>query len=101
MLPDLIGDKIACLVHDKADLQRENVETATFFLHGNSAEPNVVQIGSRFFVTPGSLAGVERPAFGLLTWEGQSMEFCAFGLDGGELKKVPMNLTTRRKLSLR
>jgi hypothetical protein len=101
ILPELVGDKIACLVHDKADLQRDNVETAALFFHGNSAEPNVVQIGPRFFVTPGSLAHVPRPSFALLTGEGASMELVALGLDGRELKRFPMSLATRRKMSLR
>ncbi|MGI5860524.1 MAG: hypothetical protein ACOX6T_00540 [Myxococcales bacterium] len=101
ILPELVADRIACLVHDKADLQRDNVETSVFFFHGNSAEPNVVQIGLRFFVTPGSLASVQRPSFALLTGEGASLELVAFSLDGRELRRFAMSLATRRKMSLR
>ncbi len=101
MLPDLIGDRIACLVHDKADLTRDDIEAATFLLHGNSAAPDVVQIGTRFFLTPGALAEVATPSCALLSWDDQGMQFAAFGLDGRELKRLPLSLTTRRKMSLR
>jgi hypothetical protein len=99
VLPELIGDRIACLVHDKGDLTRDDIERAVFLIHGKSAEPGMVQIGTRFFITPGSLAKVERPSFGLLTWDEEGVQFVAFGLDGRELKRCPIQLVTRRKMS--
>lgn len=99
-LTDMVGDRIATLVHDKADLAREDIEPATFLLHGCSHTPAVVQIGQRFFVTPGSLTGAERTC-GLLDQGEKGLEFVAFGLDGREVKRVPLVVATRRNLSVK
>jgi hypothetical protein len=99
--PDMVGERIAILVHDKADLKREDIEPATFLFHGNSAAPAVVQIGQRFFVTPGSLAGTSAPGFGLVQTGEKGFEFVALSLDGGETKRVTMALATRRNLTVR
>ncbi len=62
-LIEMVGDKLACLVHDKADLTRDDIVTATFLVHGKSREPGVVCIGPRVFVTPGRWVGTgRRPA---------------------------------------
>jgi hypothetical protein len=100
-LPELVGDRIACLVHDKADLTRDDIEAATFLFHGASAVPGLVQIGTRFFASPGSVSGVAEPSFALLSWEESGMELSAFALDGHEIKKWPVALATRRKMSAR
>ncbi|MBI5549477.1 MAG: hypothetical protein HY901_36790 [Deltaproteobacteria bacterium] len=100
-LPDMVGDRIAILVHDKADLTREEIEPATFLFHGNSPAPAVVQIGTRFFVTPGRLTGAAERTCGLLVQEEKSWEFVSLGLDGRELRRVPLALQTRSKLTVR
>ncbi len=57
---DLVEGRICCLVHDKAELDRDDIATATVLFHGNAEKAAVVQIGPRYFVTPGRL----RPANG-------------------------------------
>jgi predicted phosphodiesterase len=52
---DLVEGKLCCLVHDKADLTRDDIANATLVFHGNSAAAAVVQFGPRVFVTPGRL----------------------------------------------
>src|SRR6478609_1355414 len=54
---DMVGDTLCCLVHDKNDLDREDLLNAAVFIHGKSSEPKVVQIGPRYFVSPGALSG--------------------------------------------
>jgi hypothetical protein len=99
VLPDMIGDRLAVLVHDKADLKREDIEMATFLAHGNSAAPGMVQIGPRFFLTPGSLSGKEPRSVGLFSLEPDGVELVGYGLDGRELNRVKLQLLTRRKMS--
>ena len=99
VLPELVGDRIACLVHDKADLKREDIEAAVFLVHGASSEPAVVPIGPRFFITPGKLASGGSRSFAYLSWEATGIELVALGLDGRELKRVPLQVGTRRKMS--
>lgn len=101
ILPEMIGDRIAALVHDKADLGREDIERATFLFHGNSPAPAVVQIGPRFFVSPGSLSGTPTRSCALIAEGEKGLEFVAFGLDGREVKRAPLALQTRRNLSVR
>jgi predicted phosphodiesterase len=66
---DLVEGRICCLVHDKAELDRDDIANATVLLHGNADRAAVVQIGPRYFVTPGRLrpaaAGGAPPTFGV------------------------------------
>ncbi len=100
VLVELIGDRIACLVADKADLGREDIERATFLVHGASAEPAVVQIGARFFVTPGSLQA-KTPSCALLSSTKDGVGFTAFDLSGRELRREALNLAVKRKMTLK
>jgi predicted phosphodiesterase len=52
---DLLEGRVCCLVHDKAELTRDDISNASVIFHGNSAAPALVQIGPRCFVTPGHL----------------------------------------------
>lgn len=79
---DMVGDALCCLVYDKNDLTREDLLNATVFVHGKELEPNVVQIGPRFFVTPGRLAGAAEQTCGLLEKVEQTLRYTAFRLDG-------------------
>ncbi len=104
VLPDMVGDRIAILVHDKADLTREDLEPATFLVHGASKEPAVVQIGPRFFVTPGRLRGEapEDGSFGLLELDARgALSFVAYGFDGREKRRVETSLKARTKMTVR
>lgn len=101
VLPDMIGDRIAILVHDKGDLTRDDIEPATFLVHGNATAPAVVQIGPRYFVTPGKLSGVPERTFGMIELGPKGAELVAFGLDGREVKRVAMALQVKRNLSVK
>ncbi|MGC4114382.1 MAG: hypothetical protein QM765_07175 [Myxococcales bacterium] len=102
-LPDMVGDRIAILVHDKADLTREDLEPATFLIHGASKEPAVVQIGPRYFVTPGRLCGGDPDgSFGLLELEAAAgLSFVAYGFDGREKRRVAMSMQTKTKMTVK
>ncbi len=52
---DLVEGRICCLVHDKGELTRDDIANATVLFHGNSGHAALVQIGPRYFVTPGHL----------------------------------------------
>jgi len=107
---EMVGGALACLVHDKADLTRDDIANATFLFHGAADAPALVQIGPRFFVTPGRLArpgaadrgaGVYPPArsdphapvvgapppqgtWALLELDGTRVDLVVFGADGQE-----------------
>ena len=79
---DLLGDTLCCVVHDKNDLSKEDMVNAVVLVHGKEAEPQVVQIGPRTFVTPGRLKGGKRPIVGLIDANQGQLTFSAFSLDG-------------------
>ncbi|ADO72433.1 hypothetical protein [Stigmatella aurantiaca] len=81
-LLDMMGDALCCLVHDKNDLTREDLLNATVFIHGKEPEPKVVQIGPRYFLTPGRLAGAAEQTCALLEKVEHQLRFTAFRLDG-------------------
>lgn len=81
-LLDMVGDALCCLVHDKNDLTREDLLNATVFIHGKEPEPKVVQIGPRYFLTPGRLAGAAEQTCALLEKVDRNLQFTAFRLDG-------------------
>lgn len=79
---DMIGDALCCIVHDKNDLTKEDLINATVFIHGKESEPKVVQIGPRFFVTPGRLTGAADQTCGWIELVNHQLQFTAFKLDG-------------------
>jgi hypothetical protein len=81
-LLDMVGDALCCLVHDKNDLTREDLLNATIFIHGKESEPKVVQIGPRYFLTPGRLAGAAEQTCALLEKVERDLRFTGFRLDG-------------------
>lgn len=81
-LLDMVGDALCCLVHDKNDLTREDLLNATIFIHGKESEPKVVQIGPRYFLTPGRMTGAAEQTCALLEKVDRDLRFTAFRLDG-------------------
>ncbi len=52
---EMVGDRIAVLIHDKTQLDEEDILAANILLYGNSDGPLVHKIGPRWFVTPGPI----------------------------------------------
>ena len=50
---EMIGDRVAVLIHDKALLDEEDILAANLLFYGKSDGPLVKRIGARWFVTPG------------------------------------------------
>lgn len=95
---DMLGDTLCCLVHDKNDLDKEDMVNSVVLVHGNEATPKVVQIGPRYFLTPGKVAGGGTPSVALLELgeQDKAMKFSAFSLDGTALAE-PQLLTVAQK----
>jgi hypothetical protein len=99
---EMVGDSLCCLVHDKNDLDKEDMLNAVVLVHGKEADPKVVQIGPRTFITPGSLKGTKRTV-GLIEEQNKQVTFSAFTLDGKEvISKQPIQLGSgKTKLSVK
>ncbi len=96
---DMVGDTLCCLVHDKNDLTRDDLLNALIFIHGRESEPKMVQIGPRFFLTPGRLAGAAEQTCALLVREDHELRFSAYRLDGKTVLE-PQALVVDRKTKL-
>ncbi len=98
---DMLGEVLCCVVHDKNDLDKEDMLNAVLLVHGKEAEPKVVQIGPRYFVTPGKISGA-RPTVGLLELAGGALKFSAFDLDGKTVVAAhPIQVGQKKKISVK
>ena len=52
---EMVGDRVAVLIFDKAQLDEEDILAANILLFGKSDGPLVRKIGARWFVTPGPI----------------------------------------------
>jgi predicted phosphodiesterase len=102
---DMVDGRICCLVHDKADLTRDDIANASVLFHGNSAVAALVQIGPRCFVTPGHLresAPAGRPAtFAIVEVSGHEVVLTVFSEDGAEQRRERATLAPAGKMSVR
>ena len=102
---DLVEGLIACVVHDKADLGREDIANAALIFHGNAAAPGVVQIGPRCFVTPGHLRAPappgRPPTFALVEVTARDLALTVFSEDASELRQDRVAFGASGKMSVR
>jgi hypothetical protein len=100
---DIVGDILCCVVHDKNDLDKEDMVNAAVLVHGKEAEPKVVQIGPRFFITPGRVNGGPKSTVAMLELIDKQLTFSAWTLDGKTLiDKQPIVLGgSKTKLSVK
>lgn len=104
-LMELLEGHVACLVHDKSELTRDDITNAPLLFHGNSAQAAIVQIGPRVFVTPGHLRAAApegRPA----TWaiaevEPRAITLVVYSVDGVELRRERAELGGHSKMVVR
>jgi predicted phosphodiesterase len=52
---EMVGNRVAVLIYDKAELEEEDISAANILLFGKSDAPLIRRIGSRWFVTPGPI----------------------------------------------
>jgi hypothetical protein len=52
---ELIGDRVAVLLYDKALLDEEDIFAASLLVYGKSTEPLLKKVGTRWFMSPGSI----------------------------------------------
>jgi hypothetical protein len=99
---DMIGDTLCCLVHDKNDLDKEDMVNSVVLVHGKEAEPKLVQIGPRFFVTPGRLKGGPRQTLALLELTEMGLKFSAWELGGAPIiENQSITIPRTKKISVK
>jgi len=102
---DMVEGRICCLVHDKADLTRDDIANATVLFHGNSGRAALVQIGPRCFVTPGHLRSPEpegrQASFAMLDVGPGDLVLTVFSAAGKELREERVSFAAGGKMSVR
>ncbi|ABS25670.1 metallophosphoesterase [Anaeromyxobacter sp. Fw109-5] len=102
---DLVEGRICCLVHDKADLSRDDIANASVFFHGNSARAGIVQIGPRCFVTPGHLRGDAPPdapaTFAIAELTDRDVVLTVYSAGGAELRTERCAPTAQGRMSVK
>jgi len=101
---DMLGDVLCTLVHDKNDLTREDMLNATVFIHGKERQPKVVQIGPRYFVSPGMITGAPEQTCALIEVlpREKVLKFSAFTLEGRTvIDQQPLTLGGKAKISVK
>lgn len=99
---DMVGETLVCVVHDKNDLTRDDLVNALIFIHGKESEPKLVQIGPRYFLSPGRLAGAAEQTCALLERDDKGLRFSAWRLDGNPvLEPQALAVDRRSKLSIK
>lgn len=85
---EMVAGALGYLVHDKADLTRDEIASATFLFHGAVDAPALVRIGPRFFVSPGRLSAPGGGSWGLLAVDEGRVELTVYGADGRERARL-------------
>ena len=78
---EMIGDRVAVLLYDKAFLDEEDIFAATLLVYGKSPEPLVKKVGARWFVTPGVI-GSKGGGVGVLDDSAEEIVASIYALDG-------------------
>jgi hypothetical protein len=76
---EMVGDRVAVLIHDKASLDEEDILAANILVFGKSDVPVVKKIGARWFVSPGQIGS---PGGGLCVLDDEHEEILLTIYDG-------------------
>lgn len=102
---DLVEGMICCLVHDKAELTRDDIENSSVLFHGNAGHAALVRIGPRCFVTPGHLRSPapegRPPTFALAEVTPREIVLTVFSAECAELRQERATLAAAGKMSVR
>lgn len=97
---DMLGPSLCLLVHNKADLNKDDITNAPLILHGKSSKHGVVKIGARAFITPGTVAGVDGTV-AVLSQSGSMLDIEFFDLQGRLKGADSVNLAGGTRMSAR
>lgn len=101
---DLVEGRICWLVHDKSELDRDDISNASVLFHGNSGHGALVQIGPRYFVTPGHLRArgpAGPPTYAILEVGPKDLVLSVFTEDGARVKEERASFAPGGKMSVR
>jgi hypothetical protein len=96
---EMIGDRVALLLYDKASLDEEDIFAATLLVYGKSPEPLVKKVGNRWFVTPGTI-GSAGGGIGILDDGAEEIVASVYALDGSRTLSEPIAVARTTKMKI-
>ncbi|HEY2512795.1 MAG TPA: hypothetical protein VGI39_18140 [Polyangiaceae bacterium] len=96
---EMIGDRVAVLLHDKAMLDEEDIFGANLLVFGKSPEPLVKKVGTRWFMTPGVIGSAGGGA-AVLDDSGEEIVASIYGADGRCSFSEPIAIARATKMKI-
>ena len=96
---EMIGDRVAVLLYDKAALDEEDIYAASLLVYGKSPEPLVKKVGNRWFLTPGTL-DAPGGGIGVLDDSGEEIVASIYALDGSRTLSEALAVPRATKLKI-
>jgi len=93
---EMVGDRVAVLIHDKAQLDEEDITTANLLFFGKSDGPLVKKIGGRWFVSPGSI-GSKGGGMAVIDDEQEEINVTIFDLNGRPTHREVLSARTTKR----
>lgn len=94
---EMVGDRVAVLIHDKALLDEEDILAANLLFFGKSEGPLVRKIGARWFVTPGPI-GSEGGGIAVLDDEGDDITITIYDSTGKPSQREALTVHRATKM---
>jgi hypothetical protein len=94
---EMVGDRVAVLIYDKALLDEEDILAANLLFFGKSDAPLVRKIGARWFVTPGPI-GCQAGGIAVLDDEGDEIMVTIYDSTGKQTQREALSLTRATKM---
>jgi hypothetical protein len=96
---EMLGDRVAVLIHDKAMLDEEDIFSANLLVYGKSDSALVKPIGSRWFMTPGPVGGAGGGAI-VLDDAGDELVATVYDAEGHPARTETLSIRRSTKLSV-
>lgn len=94
---EMFGDRVAVMIHDKAQLDEEDILAAGILVYGKSALPVAKRVNSRWFVSPGHVGG--NGGVAVIDDEGDEIVLTVFDMNGRQA--MTEALTVQRATKVR
>ena len=94
---EMVGDRVAVLIHDKALLDEEDILAANLLFFGKSDGPLIRKIGARWFVTPGPI-GSEGGGIAVLDDEKDDIQITIYDSTGKATQTESLSVQRATKM---
>lgn len=105
MTIEMVGDRIAVLVHNIKTLRKEDIEGADIIFYGGTCRHQVDNLGGRWFINPGHFMeedGTGRPpTFGLIDSTSGGVRLGFYSSDKTELLSRTLTFGPRTKMTVK